>query len=250
MGKKLIITIDGPAGVGKSTAASKLARTLGLIHLNSGALFRATGLAAFEQGIPLDLLSAREEELGREDLNRRAQVEAEVAAVASRLRFEFVVDERGETYLLVNGQRRDDEIRSPEASLLSSKIALLPLVREELLRVQREVGATSSLVVEGRDTGTVVFWDAPMKFFLDASPEVRARRRAKELGQEATEENIQKILRDAAERDNRDMQRRVAPLRASEDAVRIDTSLLSQEEVVQKMLDILASRQLIRPTSC
>ena len=221
---KLVVTIDGPAGVGKSTAAGKLARSLGLIHLNSGALFRAVGLAAHRDGIPL------------ED-------DEQVSERAKRIDFEFVVNKEGKTELFVDKKNQDKELRSPLASELASKVAVLPKLRMFLLEVQREIGRKQPLVVEGRDAGTIVFVDAPMKFYLDASVEVRAGRRSKETG-EAPEE----VLRQAVERDQRDSTRTVAPMMASEDAVVIDTSDLSEDEVVQQMLNELRRRKLIAST--
>ena len=218
---KLVITIDGPAGVGKSTAAGKLARSLGLIHLTSGALFRAAGLAAYRDGIPLE----------NEPL---------VTERAKAIHFEFVVTAEGYTKLLVDNKNEDEALRSPLASELSSKVAVFPSLREVLLQVQRELGSRQALVVEGRDAGTVVFVDAPMKFFLDASPEVRAERRAQETG-----EDPQEVLRQAVERDNRDKTRSIAPLHPSNDAVVIDTSGLREDEVVERMLGELRKRGLL-----
>ena len=235
----LVIAIDGPAGAGKSTAAANLARRLGLIHLNSGALFRAVGLTAHHSGVDLT-------------------DDAACAKIARSLHFEFTVDGGGRSQLLVNGRSIDVELRSPLASELSSRMGVLPSVRDVLLNVQREIAARSSfaadrsegnpskrsrggVVVEGRDAGTVVFPDAPIKFYLDASPEVRAKRRATETGEDEDD-----VLRQALERDARDMSRAVAPLAASADAVRLDTSDLNAAEVIDKMVAILKERRLIQ----
>ena len=219
--KNIVITIDGPAGAGKSTAAGKLARRLGLIHLNSGALFRAAGVFAEREGVSLE--------------NDEA-----VSRVAARLKLEFRVKDDGSTELTVDGKNEDALLRTPRASELSSKVGVLPKVRELILRIQRETAAKHSIVVEGRDAGTVVFPDADLKFFLDASPEVRAGRRAKETG-----EDTESVLKQSKERDERDRSRTIAPLTPSADAVRIDTSEMTLEEVIERMWQEMKQRELV-----
>ncbi|MBP9839002.1 MAG: (d)CMP kinase [Proteobacteria bacterium] len=220
----MIITIDGSAGSGKSTVARKIANNTGLIHLNSGALFRAVAVNALRSGLALD------DELG-------------VAKVASSLSFDFLLDENKETKFLVNGLDAAAEISAEEVGESASLIAILPQVRELLLKVQHQVAEKNvaegrALVVEGRDSGTVVFPNADKKFYLHASPEVRARRRYEQLSHLG---NItyERLLDDMRKRDLRDANREIAPQRKAEEAVLVDTSNLGIEEVVNLILQQL-----------
>jgi len=228
----MVITIDGPAGSGKSTVAHKLAMRLGLIHLNSGALFRAVGLEARKRNVPLD-------------------DDAAVALLARELRFRFELGEDSETTLFVDGADLSSELSGEEAGALASKVAVLPAVRACLLEVQREVAKAHSLVVEGRDSGTDVFPDAENKFYLSAGIDVRADRRLKEIlsreqisgkssaqildehGWKDEDAARKAILEQVAGRDSRDAEREAAPHRKAEDAVEIDTSTLTADEVIE-----------------
>lgn len=217
----MIITIDGSAGSGKSTVASKLAIKLGFIHLNSGALFRVVGLRAAARNVSLDDDSA-------------------VQAVARALKLDFERRPDGTTALLVDGAECGAEIQTEEAGALASRVALLRSVRQSLLEVQREVGVRESLVVEGRDAGSVVFPDADAKFYLDASPRVRAERRlASECGSlpptKDGEQAVEEMLSRIEERDRRDRTRPLAPQVQPEGATLIDTSDLTPDEVVEKI---------------
>jgi cytidylate kinase len=234
----MIITIDGPAGSGKSTVARKLATTLGFIHLNSGALFRAVAVQARDQGVSL----SDEEKLAR---------------LSKELNFRFALDQGAETSFSVDGVRISEELSGEEVGALASAVALLPSVRNVLLEVQRELGKSHSLVVEGRDSGTVVFPKADKKFFLVANETARANRRLKQLllGEETAglvpsellkrhgwndeQAALEAIRKQLGGRDRQDGERKIAPHRKAEDAVEIDTSEIGPDEVVEKMLSLL-----------
>ena len=217
----MIVTIDGSAGSGKSTVASKLAIRLGFIHLNSGALFRAVALRAQAEGISLD------------DEHR-------VAESASALQFEFRRMPDGATSLLVNGVECGQELHREEAGALASRVAVQPKVRDLLLQVQRAVGQRESIVLEGRDAGSIVFPNADAKFYLDARPEVRAERRMKEVAsQEASAEQLEEMLAKINARDHRDSTRSLAPQSCPEGALLIDTSAYTPDEVVEQIMEAL-----------
>jgi CMP/dCMP kinase len=199
----MVVAIDGPAGAGKSTVARAAARALGFTYLDSGAMYRAVGLMAGRHG---GAASERADEL----------------------------DIRLGDRVLVDGEDVTEAIRTPEVSEAASKVATNPKVREALVRKQRELLANGDWVAEGRDIGTVVVPDATVKVFLNASPEERARRRAAELGTD-----VETVLRDQALRDAQDMQREHSPLMAAPGAVVLDTSGLSVDEVVERIVDLV-----------
>jgi CMP/dCMP kinase len=199
----MVVAIDGPAGAGKSTVARGAARALGFTYLDSGAMYRAVGLMANRRGGP----------------------------AAERAReLDIQLGER----VVVGGEDITDAIRTPEVSEAASKVATDPGVREELARKQRELLSSGDWVAEGRDIGTVVAPDAEVKVFLTASPEERARRRADELGAD-----VGTVLRDQALRDAQDMDREHSPLKLAPGAVELDTSGLSVDEVVQRVVDLV-----------
>jgi cytidylate kinase len=217
-----VVAIDGPAGAGKSTVAKKLAARLGYAFLDTGAIYRSVALVARRRGI--DWSDA-----------------AGVAQVAAGLDIAFVP--RGEVNgVTVEGQDVTREIRTPEMSDGASKVSAHGPVRAALLGLQRRLAAGSSLVAEGRDTGTVVFPDAAAKFFLTASPEERARRRTQELLQAGRLADPAAVLKDIQERDHRDTNRAAAPLRRADDAVEIDSGGLTPDQVVEKMAEIVRAR--------
>ena len=230
----IVVTIDGPAGSGKSTVARKLAKTLGFIHLNSGLLFRAVGLEAARRG-GLEKFSAEQ-----------------LASLARTLQFEFRIDPAGDTKFFLEGREPGAEISGEQAGDLASKIAVHGPLRQVLLEVQREVGKTGSLVLEGRDAGTVVFPDADLKFYLEASLDERARRRFEQLNgagavaHDAADSKLESVRRELGSRDHRDSTREIAPQVAATDAVVVDTMSLGADEVVQKLVGLIKERGLIR----
>jgi cytidylate kinase len=209
-----IVTLDGPAGAGKSTPARKLAAALDIPYLDSGAMFRRLAL----------------ELRGNADINER-----ELREACAGLHFTLGAA-KGESRLLCNGVPVGDEVRSEKVSLWASRIAGHPVGRGVLEEAQRAVAAHSSLVAEGRDMGTVVFPDARWKFFLDASPEVRARRRLKELESLGERHELTELVAGIRERDARDRERSLAPLRPAEDALSVDTSDLDAEGVLAVLM--------------
>jgi cytidylate kinase len=213
--KGLIIAIDGPSGAGKSTLTRLLAGRLGYLHIDTGAMFRAVALAAKRAGIAVD--------------------DGEALALLCRgLTISFARNGGG-CRVLLNGEDVSGQIRTPEISLLTSSVSAMKSVRECLLERQREMGMVGGVVLEGRDIGTVVFPDAEVKFFLTASVEERSRRRYQELRAKGEDVSLQGTTADVARRDEQDEQREHAPLRKAPDAIDIDSSGLSIEEVLALM---------------
>jgi len=208
-----VVTIDGPAGAGKSSAARALATRLGFAHVDTGAMYRAVGVLAQEQGIGLDDDDA-------------------LARALSGWRFE-VDPARGA--IVVDGRDLSTVIRRPDAGELASRVSTRPVVRERLVALQRQLGAAGGVVMEGRDIGTVVFPDALVKLYLTASPAVRAERRARELRALGEQVDEAALARDLAERDRRDAGRSHSPLRPAPDAVVLDTTSLTLDAVVDAM---------------
>lgn len=220
--KRLIIAIDGPSGAGKSTAAKNLARRLSYTYLDTGAMYRAAALQAGKDGVPLE---------DGEILYRWV----------SSLCIAFI-NERETTRVLCNGEDVTDAIRSPEISLLASDISKKKSVREALVEKQREMGREGGVVLEGRDVGTVVFPGAHVKFYLDADTEERARRRFDELVEKRLKVDFQRIRDEVVRRDENDMRRALSPLRKAEDAIRIDSTYRSAEEVVEEMVRLVRKK--------
>ena len=215
-----VVTIDGPAGAGKSSAARALATRLGFAHVDTGAMYRAVGVLAQEQGIGLDDDDA-------------------LARALSGWRFE-VDPARGA--ILVDGRDLSMVIRRPDAGELASRVSTRPVVRERLVALQRRLGAAGGVVMEGRDIGTVVFPDALVKLYLTASPAVRAERRARELRALGEQVDETALARDLTERDRRDAERAHSPLRPAPDAVVLDTTTLTLDAVVDAMEGVARAR--------
>ena len=214
-----VITLDGPAGVGKSTTARRLAAALGVPYLDTGAMYRTLGLR----------LGAAAADMSDEESRRRC--------AANSFSPEPCPTDRDSLCLFCNGQPVGDEIRTEKAGRLASLVARLPVLREALQNVQRSLGRRWSLVAEGRDMGTRVFPEARYKFFLDARPEVRAERRCRELADRGETADKDTVLAAIAARDEQDRNRVVDPLRPASDAVIVDTSDLSPEEVLNVLLE-------------
>mgnify|MGYP000053028513 CR=1 FL=1 len=209
---KDIVTIDGPSGAGKSTVARLLARRLGYNYLDTGALYRAVAWKLKEEGIELDA----------EEGLRKILPTIEITMSHDRI--------------MVNGIDITPRIRTPEIGELSSRVSAIPLVRGHLYALQRELGLRGKIVIEGRDIGSVIFPEAENKFFLDARPEERAKRRYKELKETNPQITPEAVIEDLQKRDLRDSTRENSPLRKTDDMIYIDTTNLSIEEVVSKIL--------------
>lgn len=221
-----VIAVDGPAGVGKGVVTRWLTMHTGWHRLDSGALYRILALAADRAGIPLD--------------------ESErVAAVAATLDIRFIGETEADEAIIVNGEDWTLALREETTGDLASRIATAPVVREALLQRQRDFRAAPGLIADGRDMGTVVFPDAVLKLFLDASPEARAERRHRQLSRKGLDVSLADLFGEVRARDERDRTRKVAPLVAADDAVTIDTTALGVAEVLDVVAQLLARRKLV-----
>lgn len=222
--KALIITIDGPSGAGKTTVSKLLAHRLGYRYIDTGALYRGVALEAMAAGLNPD------DDTGLEN-------------ILSSLKMKFVyVDKR--LRLISNDSDITDKIRTPEISMFASAASARPVVRNFLLELQRDLGRNKGVVFEGRDMGTVVFPDADVKFYLDASHKTRALRRYQELKSQ-TSQTLQDVEKDMERRDKNDSARDLAPLRPAEDAMIIDSTHLSARDVVNRMLNVIENKIII-----
>jgi len=222
--KRLIITIDGPSGAGKTTASKLLAHRLGYRYVDTGALYRGVALEAMSAGLNPD------DDTGLEN-------------VLSSLKMKFVYGEK-ELRLISNDSDITDKIRTPEISMFASAASARPVVRNFLLELQRELGRKKGVVFEGRDMGTIVFPDADVKFYLDASHETRSLRRYQELKSE-TSQTLQDVKKDIKRRDKNDSARDLAPLKPAEDAVIIDSTDFSAQDVVDRMVNVIENKIII-----
>lgn len=211
----IIIAIDGPSGAGKSTVARLLAERLGYLQIDTGAMYRAAAFLIARAGLDLA------------DLSRLDSFCQELD-----IRLEYI---EGRQKVIANGIDVTDQIRTPEMSLLTSRTSTLKPVRDALLKSQRLMGNGGGVVLEGRDIGTVVFPDAELKFFLSASAKERGRRRCEELSAKGEQVSLAETIADVVKRDLQDSERDIAPLRQAKDAIAIDSSALSAEEVLGLM---------------
>jgi cytidylate kinase len=213
-----VVAIDGPSGSGKGTIARQVASALGFNLLDSGALYRLVALAAARAG-------------------KAQATEPELARIAGSLDVSFSVDNAGEQQIRLDGEEVGPELRSEDCGLLASRVAALPMVRTALLARQRQFRQPPGLIADGRDMGTVVFPDAALKVYLTASAEERAKRRHKQLKDKGIDVSLAALSRDIEDRDRRDSERSVAPLRAAEDARLLDSSNMTIDEVTRTVLD-------------
>ena len=219
MMKKLLITIDGPAGAGKTSVSRALAQQLRYRYIDTGALYRGVAYEVKRQGID-------------------PQSETDLTALCGRL--QLAVKQKGDALRLYSGSTDiSDHIRTPEISMLASAVSAKPVVREYLLTVQKDIGRRKAAVFEGRDMGTVVFPEADVKFFLNASSQTRARRRYDEM-KSTSDQSLKQVEKDMQRRDRNDSTRRLAPLKPADDAIYIDSTDLSIKEVVESMLAHIA----------
>lgn len=221
--RSMIVTIDGPAGAGKTTVSRKLAEALGYRYIDTGALYRGIALAAIDKGIAADDDQALD-------------------ALCRNLTLDFKVHDQ-ELRLMLDGRDVSDKIRSPQVTMMASAVSARPVVRRCLLEIQRNFGAARQAVFEGRDMGTVVFPNADIKFFLDADSSIRARRRFEELkAKKGQAPSLASVERDMIKRDQNDSTRQTAPLRPAPDAVRIDSTAMTIDQVVALMLEHISKR--------
>lgn len=221
--KYISIAIDGPAGAGKSTMARAVAKELGYVYVDTGAIYRTVGYHMSMMGI------------GPKDIDG-------VTRLIDDVNLSIVYDENGLQHMMLNGFDVTGEIRTQEMGEYASKLSTLKVVRDYLLDVQRQLARTHNVVMDGRDIGTVVLPQADVKIFLTAAPEVRAERRLLELRQKGGKETFEKVLREIRERDERDASRPIAPLKPAADSILLDTSSLNIEQAVTAMKQIIKAR--------
>ncbi len=226
--QKNIITIDGPSGAGKSTISKLLAARLHYTYLDTGAMYRVVGLQVERAGLDLEAEGARED----------------LVQLLAGLDMTLAPGEEGkDTRAFLNGEDVSDAIRTPEMAMVASRVSAQAEVRKKLTEMQRTIGKNGAIVAEGRDMGTIVFPNAMHKFFLDASPEERAQRRQKQLAENGQKVEFQEILAQIQKRDRDDSGRSLAPLQPAENAVIIDSSGMSIDEVVSFMLAAVNKKQ-------
>ena len=220
---RISIAIDGPGGAGKSTFAKRMAERFGFLYVDTGAIYRTVGLRALREGVePGDA--------------------AAVVPLLDKMEILLRHDETGLQRMLLDGEDVTDAIRAPEVSMAASAVSALPQVRAFLLDMQRDLARKQSVVMDGRDIGTVVLPDAEVKIYLTASLEERSRRRLLELQAKGVETTMEEVMRDMAQRDKNDMERAEAPLRRAEDAVLVDSTELDIEQTAAAIEAIILKR--------
>ena len=217
------IALDGPSGAGKSTLAKLLAKALGFLYVDTGAIYRTVGLAASRRGIPLE--------------DARA-----VEAILPQLEIGMSYGDDGLQHMYLNGEDVTEAIRRNEVSRYASQVSAIPAVRTYLLEMQRKLAREHDVIMDGRDIGTVVLPQADLKIFLTATAQDRARRRYEELLERGQQVDREQVLREVMERDERDIHRQTAPLRQAEDAVSVDTTGNSLEESYQLLLEVIREK--------
>ncbi|HCI60129.1 MAG TPA: (d)CMP kinase [Ruminococcus sp.] len=214
------IALDGPAGAGKSSIAKRAAKALDFIYVDTGALYRTIGLAATRKGV-------------------EPKPSDEVEKLLNEITVDLTFNDKGEQIVLLDGEDVSGLIRTPEASMMASKISAVPSVRAYLLDLQRNMAKSHNVIMDGRDIGTVVLPDAKVKIFLTASPEARAQRRFKELCEKGMDVKYEDILNDVITRDYNDTHRETAPLKPAEGCLMVDTTELDFEQSVEKIISVI-----------
>ena len=220
MSEKYSVAIDGPSGAGKSTLAKAAAAALGICYVDTGAIYRTIGYGVYRRGIDPSDAGA-------------------VAAVLPDMQLEMRYDQAGLQRMMLAGEDVTDQIRLPEMSRYASTVSAIPAVRDFLLELQREQARRHSVIMDGRDIGTVVLPNAQVKIYLTASSMVRARRRYDELTAKGETCDLEKIRQDIEDRDYRDMHRETSPLKQAEDAVLVDTSDMTIEQVIDRIVELI-----------
>ncbi len=223
MDKHFSVAIDGPSGAGKSTIARAAAARFGFIYVDTGAIYRTVGLAAARAGLPLG-------------------AEQDVLKLLPGLDIAFGYGEDGAQHMYLNGEDVSGLIRTPEISMRASEVSAMPEVRACLLDMQRKMAESHSVIMDGRDIGTVVLPNASLKIFLTASAERRAERRYLELREKGATDSYDEVLRDIIKRDKNDSSRAAAPLKRADDAIEVDTSELSLDESIERICALISDR--------
>ena len=217
------VAVDGPSGAGKSTLSKAVARELGIVYVDTGAIYRTIGYYIFREGIdPKDA--------------------GAVVAALPLIHVDMCYSEDGLQHMLLNGEDVTEQIRLPEISMYASAVSAIPPVRDYLLEMQRDMARRSSVIMDGRDIGTVVLPDAQVKIFLTADVEVRARRRTAELELRGTPKPFEQVLEEMKQRDWADSHRDVAPLQEAEDAIRVDTTDMDFQQSKEAILQVIRRR--------